>query len=110
VGIEWFRDLVICIWGFLAIVFIVIIAILIMLLYRRLQKILNAVDTMCTKCNSILDSVENTTTNLQSFISSLKEEIMNPLAQIMAVFQGIRQFINIFTQFKKKAEVSEDGK
>jgi hypothetical protein len=109
VGIDWYRDLVICIWGFLAIIFLIIITILLFLLYKRVQKIMNSVDSICNKSNSILDSVEDSAAGFKGIITDIREEIMNPLVQVMSVIQSIRQIIGIFSQFKKKGEEAEDG-
>jgi hypothetical protein len=109
VGIDWFRDLVICIWGVLAIIFLIIDSILFYLLYKRLQKFLNAADAVYNKGYSILNDLENTSSSVQGIINDMKEKVVNPIVQVMAVIQGIRQVIGIFSQSKKKGDESEDG-
>ena len=69
-SIEWFRDLVVCIFGLGATVVVIFLAVLAFLLYRRLRP--------------ILDSVKSTTKTVENFSSCVEAEVARPLAQVAA--------------------------
>ena len=94
-GIEWARDLVICISGSVMTVVIIFMAVLAYLLYHRTRSILNSVDA--------------TATTVKEISSYIADEVVKPLAQVTALAQGIRQGIEAITKlFKKKEEEEED--
>jgi len=93
VSIEWFRDLVLCIFGLGATVVVIFLAVLAFLLYRRLRPILN--------------SVKATTKTVEDLSSCVEVEVARPLAQVAAFIQGIRQAVGLVSRFTKKKE--EDG-
>ena len=74
-SIEWFRDLVICIFGVMATVAIILITILVVSLYR--------------KSRNVLQSVEATSNNIQEITSSLRKKFSSPIAGMGAFIQGI---------------------
>jgi hypothetical protein len=88
VSIEWFSDLVICIFGLAATVVIVFLAVLAFLLYRRIRP--------------VVDSVKATTKTVQDLSSCVEVEVARPLAQVAAFIQGIRQAVNLVSRFKRK--------
>jgi hypothetical protein len=90
VNIEWFRDLVLCIFGLGATVAAIILVVLAFLLYCRIKP--------------ILDSIKATSQTVANISSSVEEEVAKPLAQIMAFVQGIRQAIGLVSRFTKKEE------
>jgi hypothetical protein len=91
-GIEWFRDLVICIFGVIAIGVLIWIAILSYLLYQRSKPLMEVMHTVYQRADSILDA----------------KAMLNPITQIIATIQGIRQGINAINKiFKKKEEEKE---
>jgi len=90
VNIEWFRDLVLCIFGLGATVAAIILVVLAFLLYFRIKP--------------ILDSINETSRTVANITSSVEEEVAKPLAQIMAFVQGIRQAIGLVGRFTKKEE------
>lgn len=92
-SIEWFRDLVLCIFGLGATVVVIFLAVLAFLLYRRLRPILN--------------SVKATTKTVEDLSSCVEVEVARPLAQVAAFIQGIRQAVGLVSRFTKKKE--EDG-
>ena len=63
--IEWFRDLVVCIFGLGVTVVVIFIAVLAFLLYRRLRP--------------ILDSVKTTTKTVENLSSCVEVEVARPL-------------------------------
>lgn len=87
-SIEWFRDLVISIFGVGATLVIILIGVLAFLLYRRLRPILN--------------SVKSTTKTIENISSCVEEEVSRPLARLAAFFQGISQAISLFNKFSKR--------
>ncbi len=94
-SIEWFRDLVVCIFGLGATVVVLFLAVLAFLLYRRLRP--------------ILDSVKATTKTVENLSSTVETEVARPLAQVAAFVQGIRQAINMVSRFtKKKGEDTDE--
>ena len=89
-SIDWFRDLVICIFGLGATVVVIFLAVLALLLYRRLKP--------------ILDSVKATTKTVENLSSTVETEVARPLAQVAAFVQGIRQAVGLVKGFTKKKE------
>lgn len=108
-GIEWFRDLVICILGVITIAVLVLIAVLAYSLYRRSRSLLATVDSICQRANSILDTIESTSETVQGIVSDIREAVVDPVAQIIAIIQGIRQGIGLVNKFFKKEEEAENG-
>ena len=93
-SIDWFRDLVICIFGLGATVVVLFLAVLALLLYRRLRP--------------ILDSVKATTKTVENLSSTVETEVVGPLSQVAAFVQGIRQAVNLVGRFTKKKEEDTD--
>ncbi len=89
-NIEWFRDLAVAILGFGATAVIIFIGILAFLLYRKIGPILN--------------SVRATTRMIENVSSCVEEEVAKPLAQLIALIQGIRQAFNLFSRFSRGKE------
>ncbi len=87
-SIEWFRDLVVCIFGLGATVVIIFIGILLLLLYRKLMPILN--------------SVKTTTKTIENISSCVEEEVVRPLSQVAAFVQGIRQAVDLVSRFSRR--------
>ena len=90
VSIEWFRDLVICVFGLVATGVFILVAILLFSLYRRARV--------------ILDSVKATTKTIQGISSYVGDGVVKPVIEVAAVIQGIRQGIDTVSRFFKKKE------
>jgi len=90
VGIDWFRDLVICVVGLVATGVFIFIAVLLFLLYRRVR--------------AILDSVKATSRTIQDVTSYVGDEVVKPVIEVAAIIQGIRQGIDTIGKFFKKGE------
>jgi hypothetical protein len=90
VSIEWFRDLVVCIFGLGATVAVIILVVLAFLLYFRIIPILN--------------SLKATTRTVENISSCVEAEVAKPLAQVAAFVQGIRQAIGLFRRFTRNKE------
>ena len=89
-NIEWFRDLVVCIFGLGATIILIFLAVLAYLLYRRLQP--------------ALDSINKTTKVVETLSFRVEEEMAKPLAQVVAFVQGIRQAVSLVSRFTKRKE------
>jgi hypothetical protein len=90
VSIEWFRDLVICIWCLGATVAVIILVVLAFLFYFRLKPVLDAMRTTARTVSRISSAVET--------------ELSGPLAQVVSFVQGIRQAIGLVNRFTKNKE------
>lgn len=91
-SIEWFRDLVVCIFGLGATVAIIFLAVLAFLLYRRLRP--------------ALDSLKKTTKTVENLSTCVEAEVARPLAQVAAFVQGIRHAIDLVNRLRKKEGAS----
>ncbi len=93
-SIDWFRDLVISIFGLVATGTVIFLAVISYKIYRRAV--------------SILDSVETTSATIKRISTYAGEEVAKPLIQVAALIQGIRQGIDAVTKlFKKKGGKSD---
>ena len=89
-SIDWFRDLVISISGLVLIGVLILVAVLSYSLYHRVR--------------SILDSIKNTSRNIQGISSYVGDEVIKPVTQVVALIQGIRQGIDTMGKLFKKKE------
>lgn len=86
--VVWFRDLIICISGAVLAVVLIFTAVLIYLLYR--------------KTNSVLDLIKTASKNIQQITSILRDEVAKPIIGVAVFIQGIRQGINTISKFFRK--------
>ena len=93
-SIEWFRDLVLSIFGLGVTVVAIFLAVLAFLLYRRLKP--------------VLDSLKATTKTVENLSSCVEVEVARPLAQVAAFVQGIRQAVSLVSRFTRKKEEDRD--
>ena len=84
-NIEWYRDLSITVFGFVASGVLIFLAVLLYLLYRR--------------ASHILDSVKAASSAIKTIISYISYEVIKPLFRFM---KGIREGISAFSQFSEK--------
>jgi len=87
-SIDWFRDLIICIFGLVATGVLIFFAVLLYSIYRRTR--------------SILDLVKATAANIQGISSYVGEGMVKPAIQVVTLIQGIRQGIDAISKFFKK--------
>ena len=87
-SLEWFRDLVICIWGLVTTGVFILVAVLLYSLYRRTRP--------------ILDSIKATSTTIQGISSCVENEVAKPLIEVVSIIQGVRQGINTVAKLFKK--------
>ncbi len=122
-GIEWYRDLVICVAGAVAAVVFIVVAVLLLSLRRRIAAVLDSIQTasekagsvlasveaVSNKANSILDSLETVSTGVQGISSYLREEVAAPMVKFVAVGRGIRERVDrVRSYFRKKEGGSHD--
>lgn len=88
--IGWFRDLVICISGLVITGVVMFIAVLSYLLYSRTR--------------SVLDSIEATSETIHDISSAVRDEVVKPVVQVVALVRGISQGIDIVSRFFKKEQ------
>ena len=88
--IEWFRDLVICIFGLGAAIAVIILAVLACILFAKIQP--------------ILKSVKKTTKTVENISDCVEEEVVKPLSQLAAFIQGIRGAVSMFGKFGRNKE------
>ena len=93
-SIEWFRDLVICITALLSTGAIIFVALLAYSWYRRTRP--------------ILDAIRATTTTIQGLSSCVRDDVARPLAEVVAIIQGVSQGINAATRLFKKQKGGSD--
>jgi len=92
--IDWFRDLIICIFGLVAAGVLIFIAVLSFLLYRRVR--------------AILDSAKATSRTIQGISSYVGDEVVKPVIEVAAIIQGLRQGIDTISRFFRKKEGGEN--
>lgn len=90
VSIDWFRDLVLCIFGLGAFAGVVILVVLAILFYIRLKP--------------MFDSMRKTARTVENITSAVQTEVAEPLAQVASFVQGIRQAISLFSRFTRNKE------
>ena len=108
-GIEWYRDLVICVMGIITIAALIFIAILVFSLYKKIKLLTNKINTLSDKANTVVDNLQSTTQNVQGIVADFRGTISSPLTQICAIATGIRQGIKLVTRLftKQEAESNE---
>ena len=89
-SIEWFRDLILIIWGITSTVVIVLIGVLAYLFYRRIRP--------------ALDSLKATTRTVENITSVVGEQVAGPLTKVAAFIQGVRQAVSLVSQLRNKKE------
>jgi len=93
--IDWLRDLIIVIFGLVATVVLIFMAVLWYSLYRRAR--------------SILDSIQTTSRRVQGICSYASDEVIKPLIQVVTLIQGIRQGVKAGSKLFRKKEGGRDG-
>ena len=88
--IGWFRDLVICITGLVMTGVVIFVAVLSYLLYNRAR--------------SVLDSVQATSANIHEISSTVKDEVIRPVVQLVALVKGISQGVEFIGRFFRREE------
>ena len=92
--ISWWRDLAIIIWGLIATVAAIIITVITIILYKRMNKLLDSADSIAVRTNDLIDYAE--------------EEVIHPAMQFGTLIQGVLQGVNLFSDLFKKKEAKKD--
>jgi len=87
-GIDWFRDLFICIFGLVATGVLIFSTVLLFRLYRRAR--------------AILDSVKATSKTIQGVSSCVGDGVVKPVIELAAIIQGIRQGVETIGKLFRK--------
>jgi hypothetical protein len=108
-GIEWYRDLIICIAGAVTCI-MCLVAAGVIIYFAVIARSLNK------KAKSIMRTVEETTAmakgvvaDIREDVSQVKEEIMSPLVQVMAIVQGVRKGFELISTFTRKEKGDESA-
>ncbi len=107
-GIEWFRDLTICILGAITIIFLIFLSVLTYSIYRQSQYLMGIIESITQKADVVLDDLEATSESVRGIASNIKSAITDPVAQVISIIQGIRQGINLINKTFKKEEAKEN--
>lgn len=94
-SIEWFRDLIIVIYGFLGIIVLIFVVIIAILIYKKTRTVLN--------------SIQATTDEVKQVVDTIKTEFIDPVVQAMAVVQGIKQGISTISKLFRKDQGGKNG-
>lgn len=89
--IEELRDLIIVVSGVTTVVVLILLAVLFSILYRRINKVLNSVETISQKARDI-----------SAYVG---DEMAKPLVQVAALIQGARGVAN----FLRRKQGGKDG-
>ena len=88
--IEWWRDLIIIIYGVVGAVFLAVICVMAFSLYRRIK--------------TILDSLKITSSNIEEISNVAREQIVTPITQVGSIFQGISRWIAMISGYFNKSK------
>ena len=84
------RDIILIIWGLVATVAIVFIAVILFLFYRRMVSVLDSTDLLVDRVGGIVDYVD--------------KELVTPIRQLGTMVQGIIQGVSIFSSIFRRKE------
>lgn len=88
--IEWFRDLVICIFGIWATVAIIILVVMAFIIFFRIKP--------------LLDSIKATARTVENITYCVENEVAGPLSKMIAFVKGIQQAVGLVNRFTRKKE------
>ena len=104
-GIEWLRDLIICISGCIAILVLIFIALVVYMLFKRTNTLFESMNAFYKRSNSVFDSLQNTATTVCGVVSEVRSEVVNPMVQVMSIVHGIQFGVDLVNKlFGKKQE------
>ena len=122
-GIEWYRDLVIIVFGALAAVLLIVVAVLLLSFRRKIAAVLDSIETTAEKARSvlasveaasgkagsILDSLKTVSTSVQGLSSYFREEVAAPMVKYAALARGIRERVDRVSRYFGKKEGGSHG-
>jgi len=97
-GLAGLRDLVLIIYGLLAIGLTISLIILIILLYRLYRKV-----------GSLLDSLKRTAADIRQTSSTISENVIQPVAKLYGFISGIRRAVEVMETLRKDKDKGAKG-
>jgi hypothetical protein len=94
VDLSFWRDVILIIWGSVATVAIVFIAVILFLFYRKTVSLLESTDLMVARAGDIVEYIN--------------KEVLRPVNRFGTMVQGIIQGVSIFGSIFKKKEVQDE--
>jgi uncharacterized membrane protein YqhA len=92
--IQWWRDLSLCLLGFGGTAALVVLVVLAFKFYFHAMP--------------VLDSMKKTANTVAKVSSAVESELAGPLAQVVAVVQGVRQAVGLVSRLFNKEEDEEE--
>ena len=89
------RDIVIIIYGIVGIIVFILWSVLAIWLMIRTRP--------------LLSNVEKTAVNVKEMVDNVRQKVIDPAAQFMAMIMGIKQIVEFFKQFFKRDEGGSNG-
>jgi hypothetical protein len=89
-GIEWYRDLIICISGTITAVALIFISVLVYRIYRRVHGVIESAE-----------DIANTARGISSYAG---DHVIKPIIEIAAIIRGARQGIEAISKIFGKGE------
>ncbi len=93
--IAWLRDLVIVIYGLLSILILIVIAFLLLAIFRRVRV--------------ILDSVKVTTENIECISAMARHEVAVPIVQVASLIQVVTKTLEAIRGVGKTKKEAKHG-
>lgn len=100
--IAWYRDLVIIVAGALGILLLIIMGILALAIYRRINDVSKSVKKISESTQEVIASVKATTDSIASVSNFACEEMAEPLVRTAGLVQGLFKGLEVFLGFFKK--------
>jgi hypothetical protein len=107
VDIAWFRDLVIIIEGIIAIALLIILIVLALKLFKRINRIGDSAEKLTESVQEVVDSARATVDNIAAVSSFARSEMATPLMRVAAVVQGISKGLDTVMGFFRKGKGGE---
>ncbi|MCL2149815.1 MAG: hypothetical protein FWH51_02630 [Dehalococcoidia bacterium] len=103
--IVWFRDLTIIIMGVMATLFLLIMVVLALAIFRRIKDVSKSVKEISVSVQEVVTSVKATTDNIASMSSFACSEMAEPLHRTAGLVQGVlRGCEAVLSLFKRKGK------
>ena len=99
--IAYFRDLVIIIWGIIAIIVFILIGLLAWMAFMKVKEIGESAKKVTGSVQEVVDSVKSTADDFASLSSFARSEIAEPLIKVAALTQGLSRGLNTILGFFK---------
>jgi uncharacterized membrane protein YbhN (UPF0104 family) len=94
VDLSAWRDIILIIWGLVASVAIVFIAVILFLFYRKTTALIESTDLLVARTGDIIDY--------------LNSEVVKPVSRLGTMIKGITQGVSIFSSIFNKKEGKDE--